>query len=78
MALPLLFDIRYDERVRESTAEFYNSWRMPEEFNGVLLFHSQADHQRWLSGESFKLILKDTKPAPKPQYDKAERIKKRR
>ena len=77
MAFPLLFDVRYDERVREGTAEYWDSWRMPEEFQGVLLFHDRAEHQRWMDGATFKLINHPSKSAPKPQYDKAERMRKK-
>ena len=78
MAIPLPFDIRYDERVDVGVAVFDNSWRMPGEFSGVLLFHDASEYQRWRNGASFRLKLINTRQPPEPKYDKAERMKKRK
>lgn len=66
-------DISYviSDTVITGTAEFYDEGKQ-------LVFHSREDLQAWLHGESFRLIIHWTKSPPPPQYDKAERIKKRR
>ena len=71
------FDIRYDERTEEGTAELFH-WREPELYAGVLYFHSEMDHQRWADGSPFRLINHWEKKTPAPRYDKAEQGNRKR
>ncbi len=61
------FRIIYDEGVETMTAELYN-WTEAGEPLMVLYFHDEADHQRWKSGASFRLINHWVRPAPVPKY----------
>lgn len=74
---PEPFGIKYDGEIRQGTAELYN-WREMDSPVLVLFFHDETDYRRWLNGESFRLINHWTREAPKPQYDKAERMKRKR
>ena len=49
------------DKVGHGTAELY-----PETM--TLFFHSAEDLNRWKSGESFRLIVRWIKSAPKPNY----------
>ena len=60
-------DIRYDGEIRKGTAELYHCFDCDVDIH-VLYFQSAEDHERWLSGEGFKLINHWTKPAKPPKY----------
>ena len=64
---PAPFEVRYDERILTGTAELFH-WFEYDEPLRVMYFHSHEDHQRWLSGEVFRIINHWTKPAKPPRY----------
>ena len=68
MEIPLLYDIRFDDEVKERTAEYYDDWFEPELYHGVMFFHDADDFHRWESGIPFRLINHWTKPAKPPKY----------
>jgi len=77
MDYPEPFGIKYDRSVKEGTAELY-TWEYENKPFLVLYFHDHDDHLRWQRGESFRLVNHWTREAPKPQYDKAERMNQKR
>jgi hypothetical protein len=61
------FEIRYDNVIREGTAELYNWFEAGSPLK-VLYFHSRDEFINWKNGAAFRLINHWTKPAPPPRY----------